>query len=224
MDDFISYLKTIDTPTVSNAIELLDLRPRTENFAPYTIRCMYPELGPMVGYAVTVQIETMTRMEPLDPKQTMAFYEAVDASPKPSIIVIQEIGGFAEFAAHSGEVMVTILKNFGVIGLVSDCNVRDFDEVRRLGFHYFATGTVASHAYCRIARVGCPVQIRGMTVRPGDILHGDVNGLIEVPVQSAEKLPQMVERVRSEERELMEEVRAGGFTLARLRERITGYR
>ncbi len=221
MDDLVSYLKTVDTPTVSNAIELLDVRGRSENFAPYWIRCLYPELGPMVGYAVTLQMETVTQMEPYDMGQTIAFYEALDDIPKPAVIVMQEIGGFSEFAGHSGEVMSTVTRNFGAIGLVTDCCVRDFNEVRALGYHYFARGTVASHSYGRIARVGGAVQLGGMVVRHGDLLHGDLNGLVEVPLTRRAELPQMVDRVRSSESALMNEVRAGGFTLDRLREILT---
>ncbi|MBA2733586.1 MAG: RraA family protein [Acidobacteria bacterium] len=177
----------------------------------------------MVGYAVTVQMETMTRMEPRDEQQTISFYEAIEASPKPAVVVMQEIGSHREFASHSGEVMTTLMKNFGAIGLVTDGSVRDFHEVRALNFHNFASGTVASHAYCRIARVGCPLQIYGMTIRTGDLLHGDINGLIEIPVERREKLPEMVTRVRKEEGDLMQDVRAGGFTLERLRQRVAGY-
>jgi regulator of RNase E activity RraA len=224
MTELIETLKKIDTPTVSNAVELLDVRRRSENFAPLDIRCLFPDLGPMVGYAVTAQVETITRMEPLDPNQTMALYEAVEASPMPAIVVFQEIGGFREFAAHCGEVMATVLGNFGAIGMVTDCAVRDLNECRALGFHYFARGAVASHGYCRIASVGRPVQILGMTIRPGDLLHGDLNGLLEIPREHAEKIPDLVEQVRTSERSLMDEVRAGGFTLEKLRARLTGYR
>ncbi len=223
MDSLISYLQTIDTPTLSNAIELLDIRPRSENFAPHWLRCLYPELGTMVGYAVTVQMETMTRMEPRDEQKTIAFYEAIEASPKPAVVVMQEIGSRPEFASHSGEVMTTLMKNFGAIGLVTDGSVRDFNEVRALNFHSFARGTVASHAYCRIAQVGCPLQIYGMTIRTGDLLHGDINGLIEVPVERREELPEMIARVRKEEGDLLQAVRAGGFTLDSLRQRVAGY-
>ena len=83
---------------------------------------------------------------------------------------------------------------------------------------------VASHGYCRFASVGRPVQVLGMTVRPGDLLHGDLNGLVEIPREHALKIPELVEQVRAGERNLMDEVRAGGFTLDKLRARLTGYR
>lgn len=222
MDDIISFLKTIDTPTVCNAIELLKVRSGAEGFTSNAVKCLYPELGPMVGYAVTVQMETVTQMEPRDPNITMKFYEAIEASPNPVVIVIQEIGAYKELAAHSGDVMTTLVQNFGAIGLVTDCNVRDFNEVKPLGFHTFAAGLSASHVHCRIAAVGVPVQVHGMTVRTGDIVHGDINGLVQVPKEKIEELPEKIAEVRKTEQDLMARVRAGGFTLDDLRELLLG--
>jgi regulator of RNase E activity RraA len=222
MDDIISYLKTIDTPTVCNAIELLNVRPGNEGFTSNAVKCLYPELGPMVGYAVTAQMETVTQMEPRDSQITMQFYEAIAASPDPVIIVLQEIGGYKEFAAHSGDVMTTLVKNFGAIGLVTDCNVRDFNEVKPLNFHTFAAGVSPSHVFCRIAQVGVPVQVHGMTVRPGDLIHGDINGLVNVPTEKIEELPEKIAHVRKTEQDLIARVNEGGFTLEDLRKILFG--
>jgi len=216
----IDYLKTVDTPTLCNAIELLGVRPRAAGFTPLQIRCVFPELGRMVGYAVTAQVETVTTQEPLDLRLFLDLYAALDASPKPAVIVLQEIGGHGDWAAHSGEVMATIFQRLGAVGLVSDCGVRDIPEVRRLGFHYFARGTVASHANFRIARVGGPVQILGMVAQPGDLLHGDENGLTLVPAEKRDQLPEMVEQVRGREGKLLRYVRSPEFTLAGLRGHI----
>src|SRR5258708_1090211 len=130
----IEYLKTVDAPTLSNAIELLEIRPRREGFTPLDVRAIFPSLGRMVGYAVTAHVETVTEMEPFDLGQFVELYRALDRSPKPAVIAFQEIGGHPEYAAHCGEVMTTIFKRLGAIGLVSDCGVRDIPEVRRLGF------------------------------------------------------------------------------------------
>jgi regulator of RNase E activity RraA len=222
MDNIISYLKTIDTPTICNAIELLDIRPATENFTSNKIKCLFPDLGPMVGYAVTVQMETVTQMEPRDPRKTMAFYEAIESCRKPVVIVIQEIGGMKEFAAHSGEVTSLISQHFGAIGLVTDCNIRDFQEVKALGFHTFAAGLSPSHVHCRIAQVGIPVHIHGMIVQQGDIIHGDVNGLVQIPLERIEELPSKIEEVRNLEQNLMKQVTAGDFTMDALRAFILG--
>jgi 4-hydroxy-4-methyl-2-oxoglutarate aldolase len=209
----IEFLKTIDTPTLANAIELLKVRPQSEGFTPLGIRALFPEFGRMCGYAVTAQVETVTESEPFDIRQFIELYRAVEASPKPAVVVLQEIGGHADYAAHCGEVMATFFTRLGAIGLVSDCAVRDLPEVRALGFHYFARGSVASHANFRIVRSGMPVQVAGMVVHPGDILHGDMNGLLSVPNAGVDALSKAVDQVRSREKRLMEFVRGDQFSL-----------
>jgi len=215
----IDYLRTVDTPTVSNAIELLELRLRTEGFTPLNIRCLFPELGRMVGYAVTAHVESMTKGQ-ADWNMFLNLYTAVAESPKPAVVVFQEVGPHPEYAAHCGEVMATIFTRLGAVGLVTDCGVRDIPEVRAMKFQYFARGMVASHSYSRIVRVGIPIQIHGLAIRPQDLLHGDENGLITVPRQSLDALPGAVERIRSREKSLMDFVRGPDFTLDRLRDRI----
>lgn len=217
---FLDYLKSVDTPTLCNAIELLGVRKHHEGFTPLELRCLFPELGRMIGYAVTAQVESMTQMEPRDNRTFLDLYTLVDQSPKPAIVVLQEIGGHGNYAAHAGEVMTTIFHRLGAIGLVSDCGVRDIPEVRRLGFHYFARGTVASHANYRIARVGVPVQVMGLVVQSGDLLHGDENGLALVPKEKREAIPEMVDRIRSREGKLLDYVRGADFTLDGLRSHI----
>lgn len=217
----VEYLKSVDTPTLSNAIELLGVRPHSEGFTPLHIRCLFPELGRMVGYAVTSQAETVTQSEPRDWNTFLRLYEAVAASPQPAVVALQEIGGNGDLAAHCGEVMATVFTRLGAVGLVSDCGVRDIPEVRAMRFHYFARGTVASHANFRIARVGVPVQVMGLVIRPGELLHGDENGLLLIPRVSLEDLRKAVDAVRSKERALMEFVRGPGFSLDQLKSRMT---
>lgn len=211
--ELIEYLKTVDTPTLSNAIELLDLRPRSAGFAPLTLRCLFPELGRMAGFAVTAQVETVTQTGPGGPLGHLELYRLLEASPKPSVVVLQEIGGFGDFAAHCGEVMATFFIRLGAVGLVSDCGVRDLPEVRALGFRFFARGACASHANFRIVRAGVPVTICGWPVRPGDIVHGDENGLITVPDTQPEKIREAVEEIRASERRILEFVRSDAFSL-----------
>ncbi len=220
IDNLISYLKTIDTPTLSNAVERLEVRPRSEGFAPLAIRCLFPELGRMAGYAVTAQVETVTRMGQRDAMRFHELFTAIAASPKPAVVVLQDIGGHHDYAAHAGEIMATIFQRLGALGIVSDCGVRDLPEVRALGMHYFARGAVASHAHYRIVRTGEPVHISGMVVQSGDLLHGDENGLIVVPRCEPAALKEAVDAVRDTERALLDYVRGESFTLDGLRERF----
>ena len=216
----IEYLKTIDTPTISNAIEQLRLRPRSEGFTPLQVRCLFPDFGPMCGYAVTAQVETMTEGNPREERGYVELFEAVEKSPKPAVVAFQEVGGHPDYTAHCGEVMATFFKRLGGIGLVTDCAVRDLAEVRALGFHYFARGAVASHANFRIVRVSVPIHVTGMVIRPQEILHGDQNGLIQVPKEALEGLPKAIESVRTRERRLMDMTKDPNFTASQLRGRF----
>lgn len=220
MSEIIEALRAVDTPTLANAIELLEVRPNHEGFVPFEIHCLFPELGRMCGYAVTAHVETISQTEPCDNTRFIELYQAVERSPKPAVIAFQEVGAHPSYAAHCGEVMGTIFTRLGAIGLVTDCGVRDIPEVRALGFQYFARGAVASHGHFRIVRVGVPVQVMGVVIKTGDILHGDENGLLSVPEQGRERILAMVERIRSGERELLDFVRGPGFNLEKLRGRI----
>ncbi len=215
----IEYLKSVDTPTLSNAIERLGVRPRHEGFSSLHVRCLFPELERMVGYAVTAHVETMSQGK-VDWSAFMELYEAVAASPKPAVIAIQETGPHPDYAAHCGEVMATVFTRLGAVGLVSNCAVRDIPEVRAMKFHYFARGAVASHAHFRIVRVGIPVHIEGLPIRRGDLLHGDENGLISIPDEVLQRLPKAVDDVRSRESAFMSLVRGNEFSLERIRNRI----
>lgn len=116
--------------------------------------------------------------------------------------------------------MATIFTRFGAVGLVSDCGVRDIPEVRALRFQYFARGAVVSHACFRIVRVNVPVQITGVAIHPGDLLHGDENGLLSVPATAWSGVLGAVERVRTRERRLMDLVRSPGFAVDQLKGRF----
>lgn len=217
---FIEYLKKIDTPTISNAIEQLRLRPRSDGFTPLQVRCLFQDFGPMCGYAVTAQVETMTEGNPREERGYVELFEAVEKSPRPAVIAFQEVGGQPDYAVHCGEVMSTFFTRLGGIGLVTDCAVRDIAEVRALNFHYFARGAAASHANFRIVRVGVPITVMGLVIRPQDILHGDMNGLIQVPKEAIEGLPAAIESVRTRERRLMDMTKDPNFTASQLNGRF----
>jgi len=218
--DFIDYLKTVDSPTISNAIELLKVRPPRDGFVPLSVRSLFPEFGRMVGYAVTAQVETVTECYPGSLDLFVDLYRLVGESPKPAVVAFQEVGGFPDYAAHCGEVMSTIFQRQGAIGLISDCAVRDIPEVRALGFQYFARGAVVSHANFHIVRVGVPIQIHGMTIATGDVLHGDENGLVSVPRGCEKEIAGAVDTVRSRERRLMDWVRSDKFNLDGFRDHV----
>ena len=101
----------------------------------------------------------------------------------------------------------------GAVAYVTDGAVRDAEEVRALGFHYFAGGTSASHGIIRYRQIGAPVAIDGLLVHTGDLIHADVNGIITIPLDVAEKLPAEIEKVRADEREIMDTIDSPDFSL-----------
>ena len=116
--------------------------------------------------------------------------------------------------------MATAFSRLGAIGLVSDCGVRDVPEVRALRFHYFARGKVVSHSNFKIVRVGVPVQILGLEIKLGDLLHGDENGLLKIPQAAQQDLEAAVARVRARERRLMDFMRGADFSVEKLKGRF----
>lgn len=219
-DPIFAVISKTDTPTLSNAIELTGVRDHTEGFCDRSVRCLFPELGFMCGYAVTAEVKTITSEEGGFVRTMAPLIRALAASPKPALVVMQEAGGQTDLSAHCGEVMATTFQRLGGVGVVSDSCVRDIKEVRGLKFHYFARGAVASHARFHISRVGVPVVVGGLQILPGDLLHGDVNGLIKVPSEGVEKLPSLIEQVLARERAFLEYVTGEDFDLDGLIDRF----
>jgi regulator of RNase E activity RraA len=118
--------------------------------------------------------------------------------------------------------MATLASRLGAAGVITDGGVRDLQEVRALGLHYFAPYPVVSHGNFEIVAVGKSIRLDGEEVRPGDLLHGDLNGIVIVPPDLLPELPQAVDRVRAREKRLMQYVTGPDFTLAGARE-ISGY-
>jgi len=141
---------------------------------------------------------------------------------KPVVVVLREVGPLGDFCAHCGEVMATIFQKLGAVGVVSNCAVRDAEQVRKLGFHYFARGMVASHGNFRIVRVNVPVEVCGLRIATGDLLHGDINGLIKVPEHGRDKLPRLVDEVYQSEKRILDCARRRGFAAKDLHEYFAG--
>ena len=218
----LAFLRSVDSPTVANAIELFKVRDRCDGFVGGNVRSLFPELPPMVGAALTVTMND----EHGSVKGRDGFwqmFDAIAAMPTPSVVVVKDVSGRPNRVAFCGEVMATLAQRLGAVGYVTDGTVRDLHEVRALGLPYFASGTCVAHANFWIEEVGVDVELDGETIRTGDLLHGDANGIVVVPREVLAGLPEAVESVRSKEAELMAFVRGGAFTMDGAK-RLTGYR
>lgn len=217
----LEFLRQVDSPTIANAIEPFDVRDRTEGFIGGRVQCQFPDLGVMVGRALTV---TMSNAPGAVASRDgyWQMWDALAAMDGPVVIAIADASGEPHRVAYAGEVMTTIAMRLGAVGMVTDGALRDVDEVHALGFHYFMQFPVVSHANFEITSVGRPIELDGQVVTTGDILHGDANGIVVVPDEVLEGLPASVESVREKEAATMEYVRGGSFDYADLKQR-SGY-
>ena len=215
----IETLRLIDTPTVCNAIETFNVRGRIDGFMGMEIRCLLPELGTMIGYAVTLTVDSTTPDLPRDNGSWLKWARAMEAAPKPAVLVFQDVGPQPRKSAHLGEVMGTLATRLGVVGIVTDGGVRDILELKRLGFHCFARGLVPSHGNPRLLEVNCPVSIDGVQIQPGDLIHGDINGVTLVPLDIAAQVAEAADRIRLKEAEQMGYINSPDFTVDGLHQR-----
>ena len=166
----IEALKKIDTPSICNAIEGFNVKPKNEGFMLPEIKGVLPDLPPAVGYAVTAVICADQPEGPTVSRED--WWDLIVSVPEPRFIVMHDIDN-PPLGAYWGEVQSNIHKALGAVGVATDGTVRDLDEVRAIGFQFFAKEVSASHAYVRLVDIGIPVKIGGLTVRTGDLLHGD---------------------------------------------------
>jgi len=209
----LDALRAIDTPTICNAIERFGVRSHVTGFTGMDIRCLYPELGVTVGYAVTVTVDSTTPDAPPDDNSWIEWVRAMDRSPKPCFLVFEDVGLNPEKSAHMGEIMASLAKRLGCIGLLTNGGVRDILEVQALGFQYFAAGIVPSHGNPRLLQVNVPVTIDGLRIEPGDLLHGDLNGVVKIPDEISPQVAEMALQIRQEEAELLSYIHSPEFTV-----------
>src|ERR671911_1380266 len=217
----LAFLKGVDSPTIANAIEPFKVRDRTDGFIGGEVRALFPEMPPMVGAALTVTM-TNTLGATAGRENYWRMYEALSQMPAPAVLVVQDVSGAPSRCALAGEVMATLAKRLGGVGMVTDGGLRDVHEVRALGFAYFARYVVVSHGNFDIVDIGTPIVLDGQEVKTGDLLHGDANGIVIVPREVLDGLPEAVQEVRTRERVTMDFVNSPEYTIAAARKRA-GY-
>ena len=206
--EMLEELKNFDTPSITNVVAtyptsdtcLALYNPWSENwYTDQSIRCMYPELGRLVGHAVTCVYGLP------DPNFTqlsfMDVVDALDASPKPTVLIIEqkfppEIEGKVGLAGGN---MVSAMKALGCVGLISNGPSRDLDEIRPMGFQYMLSGVTAGHGGMAVQAVNVPVSVGGMDVAPGELIHMDETGAVKFPADKLEAVLENARKLQAEE-------------------------
>jgi regulator of RNase E activity RraA len=212
----LAALGRFDTPTICNAIELFEVRPRNTGFMNSGIQACFPAMPPMVGYAVTSTFRSMAPPRAGDVYASMTQQvESFAGLPGPAVMVYQDLDN-PVVSATFGEVMCTVYKSFGAKGLITSGAGRDLDQVEKIGFPTFTSGAICAHGYCHTLAVNVPVTVGGICIYPGDLLHGDLNGVSTIPHEIASEVPQVCDELAVAEKVILDYCRGKNITPAGL--------
>ena len=214
----LAALGRFDTPTVCNAIELFEVRPRNTGFMNSSIKASFPRMPPMVGYAVTSTFRSMSPPRAGDVYASMSQQiEAYSQLPGPPVMVYQDLDD-PVVSATFGEVMCSVYKAFGAQGLITSGAGRDLEQVEAIGFPAFTSGAICAHGYCHTLAVNIPVTVGGICIYPGDLLHGDLNGVTTIPHEIASEIPEACAGLAAAEKIILDYVRGPNITPAGMAE------
>jgi regulator of RNase E activity RraA len=214
----LEKLRQLDSCAVANAIETFGVRLRNTGFADSTVRCMFGDFPPLVGYAATVRVRTADPpMEGDSYYYRLDWLEHVLSVPPPRILVVQDLDHDPGLGSFIGDVHANILRVLDCIGVVTNGAVRNIEAARELKFQMFARNLSVSHAFAHIFDFGGTVEVGQLQVRPGDLLHSDRHGVQTVPIEIAQKIPAVAQRMNGEEREIIELCQSEAFTMEKLR-------
>jgi 4-hydroxy-4-methyl-2-oxoglutarate aldolase len=215
----LEQLRRLSTCVVASAIEAFQVRLPNSGFADFSIDCIFKDRLPLIGYAATA------RMRSANPPMVGPgyYYERTDwwnhilSVPPPRVVVIEDVDVRPGLGAFIGEVNANVLLALECSGLVTNGSVRDVDQVGLTRFQMFARGVSVSHAYAHIFDFGGMVEIGGLKVRPGDLIHGDRHGVQTVPLEIADKIPAAARQIMNKREHLIGLCRASDFSLDKLR-------
>jgi regulator of RNase E activity RraA len=217
-------LRRLDSCAVANAIERFRVQMRNEGFAEGGLICRYPHLPPVLGYAMTLRVRSTA-----PPSRGSAFaedtgwWEQMLAFPAPRILVIQDMDRYPGVGALIGETHACILQALGCVAVATNGAVRDVPRVEALGFQMYSSTLSVSHAYSHIVQAGGQVQIGGLEISPGDLIHGDGHGLVRIPRELAGRIPATASALRKKDEEVMAFCRSVEFNVEGLRSLVAGH-
>lgn len=207
----LKFLRSIDTPTVCNLLEIV--APERRGFG-YTVRhlhCIFPDLPPMVGFAKTATMRAQDRV-PLSEASYMAkrldYLDYVASAPQPSIAVIQDLDDIVGFGAFWGEVQSNVHKALGCLGTITNGAVRDIPAIAP-GFQMLAGSIAPSHAFVHVVDFDVNVNIHGMAVKSGDLIHADRHGAVVVPIETIAAMQAAADGLAKREAKIIEAAKSG---------------
>jgi regulator of RNase E activity RraA len=217
--ELLDHLKAFDTPTICNALEVIQGARLTTGFTTAHMVCAFPDLEPIVGFARTARIKALTpsTLPPAEAKALkIGYYEYLVSGPVPAITVIQDLDPDPGFGAFWGEVNTAVHRGLGVLGCVTNGSFRDLDAIDPR-FQLLAGKVGPSHAHVHVEAIDVPVEIFGMKVEPLDLIHADRHGAVVIPGDAAFKLPEAIDLCIRREKPVLEAARSGHFDIDQLK-------
>ena len=204
-----SFLRSIDTPTVCNLIEIVKPESRGSGYTVTHLHCPFPDLPPMVGFAKTVTIRSRNAVGgPSYMAKRMDYLDYVAAAPQPGIAVIEDKDEPAGYGAFWGEVQSNVHKALGCLGTITNGSIRDIPQIAE-GFQMLAGSLSPSHAYVHVEEFGVPVTIHGMAVKSGDLIHADRHGAIVVPINTIDGMKAAADKLAATEAKIIAAAKSG---------------
>jgi regulator of RNase E activity RraA len=214
----LDALTVFDTPTICNALERLAPETQARGYTTRPFVCGFPDMKPIIGYARTATIRSAQPSHlPVATQRQLQddYYHSIDAGPKPSLVVIQDLDENAGTGAFWGEVQSAIHVGLGARGLLTNGSVRDLDQWAP-GFQFLAGRISVSHAFAKPAGIGGEVEVFGLRVRPGDLIHADRHGAVIVPSEYVRAVPAAAREVAAREARILAVARGPDCTAEKL--------
>jgi regulator of RNase E activity RraA len=218
--DVLLRLAQFDTPTVCNALEIVDPNTRAKGFNRLPLIAPFTDRGPVVGYARTGVIRSSSphpqgRGEQM--RLRLGYYEYIEKGPRPSIAVIQDADETeCNLGAFWGEVQTNLHQALGCAGVVTDGSVRDIPQMAER-FFVLAGSIMPSHVYADIVAYDCPITVAGLHVVPGDIIHADRHGAVVIPPEAAAAIADAAAVLFRREKVILDACKRPGFSIADIR-------
>ena len=194
-------LADFDTALIANTVGFIDQTPVHEWYMGGSIQSMTPTVGPTVGVAMTLEIDSSTPNNRAEPENYYEILKRIQANPEPVVLVIKAVGSRPDHECVLGDGMAKMLHSVGCVGVVTDGGVRDIEGILTVPFGLYAKQRTIHHTNVRYTAHSRPVEVGGITITPGDVIHANIGGVMKIPPACLPNLAEASIRMRAFEHE-----------------------
>jgi 4-hydroxy-4-methyl-2-oxoglutarate aldolase len=222
LSNILQQLTEFDTPLLANTINYIDPVPTHEIYMSGLIQSRTPELGPIAGVAFTCELDSSTPLQEGDWDGFYAQLEDMEQTEEPAVWIAKVVGVRPEHECALGDGMAKLLRSVGCLGAITDGGVRDVSGFLTVPFAAHSRYVIAHHCALRMKSAGQPVELGGLKISPGDIIHANTEGIIRIPRSCVQQLPQRAAQMRALEHEAHALLRQTGVSIATKRAAVQG--